>query len=417
MNEETEILNFDSDRNCKVVLSNKLAEAESRLSTLEFKIIMMMASSIDYNDINLKPTRIKTEEYIKVSKLSGNSVYNHLREAALGLLSKKLTIREKDSILHTHWVTSVRTYKKKGYVDLCFHPELKPYLLQLRHEFTIVELGYILVELKSVYSARVYMLMKQYLKIGEREIEVEQLKKILGVIFIEEESDNKIEKDKYKNFSDFEKNVLLPAKVEISEKTDLKINYKITGKEKKKVVKLTFTIELKENISEKDNGQEVQKIEKENTEQNTTIKNSIKKAFIIPPDEGLKAFWEKNKHRSSWEEFRDYYNSNGWKVGKTAMKNWESAARNWERRDKEYHPDRHKIEIVSGIKIENKESKEISDIRSKIKFSLWQIDQTSLQYFNLSNIEKNDNGFKIKAIHPKAENFRQHLEEINVFLE
>ena len=31
------------------------------------------------------------------------------------------------------------------------------------------------------------------------------------------------------------------------------------------------------------------------------------------------------------ERFFDYYESNGWKVGKNAMKDWKAAVRNWER--------------------------------------------------------------------------------------
>ena len=32
----------------------------------------------------------------------------------------------------------------------------------------------------------------------------------------------------------------------------------------------------------------------------------------------------------------DYYQSNGWRVGKQKMKDWKAAVRNWARREKEY---------------------------------------------------------------------------------
>ena len=35
------------------------------------------------------------------------------------------------------------------------------------------------------------------------------------------------------------------------------------------------------------------------------------------------------------QHFVDYYESNGWIVGKTKMKDWKATARNWARRDKE----------------------------------------------------------------------------------
>ncbi len=34
------------------------------------------------------------------------------------------------------------------------------------------------------------------------------------------------------------------------------------------------------------------------------------------------------------QEFIDFYESNGWKVGRNKMKSWESAARNWCRRNR-----------------------------------------------------------------------------------
>lgn len=34
------------------------------------------------------------------------------------------------------------------------------------------------------------------------------------------------------------------------------------------------------------------------------------------------------------EKFRDYYEANGWKVGKNPMKDWKAAVRNWEQREK-----------------------------------------------------------------------------------
>jgi len=34
------------------------------------------------------------------------------------------------------------------------------------------------------------------------------------------------------------------------------------------------------------------------------------------------------------EAFVDFYNSNGWKVGKNPMKDWKAACRNWSRRER-----------------------------------------------------------------------------------
>ena len=42
------------------------------------------------------------------------------------------------------------------------------------------------------------------------------------------------------------------------------------------------------------------------------------------------------------ERWYDYYKANGWKVGRTPMKDWKASVRNWERTEKPHKPDRKK---------------------------------------------------------------------------
>lgn len=58
-----------------------------------------------------------------------------------------------------------------------------------------------------------------------------------------------------------------------------------------------------------------------------TKKNKKKSSFYIPTIEEVKMFFEDPIEA---EKFNNYYSANGWKVGgKTPMKNWQAAARNW----------------------------------------------------------------------------------------
>lgn len=47
-------------------------------------------------------------------------------------------------------------------------------------------------------------------------------------------------------------------------------------------------------------------------------------------------FFELGGTDTEAERFYDYYTSNGWKVGKSQMKDWKSSARNWHKREKEF---------------------------------------------------------------------------------
>ena len=55
------------------------------------------------------------------------------------------------------------------------------------------------------------------------------------------------------------------------------------------------------------------------------------KTFIKPSLEEINNFILENNLKVNGEHFYDYYESNGWKVGKNSMKDWEATLRNWNR--------------------------------------------------------------------------------------
>lgn len=60
------------------------------------------------------------------------------------------------------------------------------------------------------------------------------------------------------------------------------------------------------------------------------------KRFSPPGLEEIEAYFaEKGGTAAHAERFRDFYESNGWKVGKNPMKSWKAAASGWMSRDKE----------------------------------------------------------------------------------
>lgn len=73
---------------------------------------------------------------------------------------------------------------------------------------------------------------------------------------------------------------------------------------------------------------------------NTSINNqSIKETnketttkFKKPTLEQVKAYCLERKNSIDAESFIDYYEANGWKVGRNSMKDWKAAVRTWEKR-------------------------------------------------------------------------------------
>ena len=63
--------------------------------------------------------------------------------------------------------------------------------------------------------------------------------------------------------------------------------------------------------------------------------NIKRKKFIKPTVEEIKEYCLERKNNIDAEHFIDYYESNGWKIGKNPMKDWKATIRTWEKRNKE----------------------------------------------------------------------------------
>ena len=66
------------------------------------------------------------------------------------------------------------------------------------------------------------------------------------------------------------------------------------------------------------------------------IKNPVKvKRFKKPSLEELELYCTERQNKVDIQKFFDFYESNGWKVGRNAMKDWKAAVRNWEKNNYE----------------------------------------------------------------------------------
>lgn len=79
-------------------------------------------------------------------------------------------------------------------------------------------------------------------------------------------------------------------------------------------------------------------IEKQRTENREEIRNNKKenikrKNFVKPTIEELTSYCLENNYNIDCNYFIDYYESKGWIVGKTPMKDWKATIRNWSRKN------------------------------------------------------------------------------------
>lgn len=213
-----------------VTKSNELIESTYKLSLQEQRILLVMASKVQPNDETLKTYRFRARDFIEIiGNKKGTGFYSYLKEIVNGLQSKVLTIKEDGKQRNYNWVITSIYEDKEGYITLQFHPKLKYLFLELKEKFTTYQLENV-VRLNSVYSIRIYELLKQYERLKKRQFTIQELRKLLA-----------IEPEKYKQYGHFKSKVLLVAQSEINEKTDIEINF-TEIKTGRKVTSIEFLI-------------------------------------------------------------------------------------------------------------------------------------------------------------------------------
>ncbi len=196
-----------------VVQSNSLIESRYSITLGEQRLLLAMISLIHPDDIDFKPYILNVQDLAKFLNVDIKNAYREADKITDRLMKRILHIPQSDgSLLKVHWVSSAR--HSKGAVILKFDPDLKPYLIQLKEQFTQYRLT-IAAQFKSMYTIRIYTLLKQYEKIGVREFNLNDLRDILG-----------IKRDEYREFKEFRRRVINQAKKEFETKVQPKGTYK-----------------------------------------------------------------------------------------------------------------------------------------------------------------------------------------------
>ena len=119
-----------------------------------------------------------------------------------------------------------------------------------------------------------------------------------------------------------------------------------TGNKEEKPVETAEETDGNEEEKPKENQNETtpQPNENENENENENNKGSGAKSprsrFKAPTREEVKQYAAENKLTLNVDNFMDYYESNGWKVGKNPMKDWKATARRWSRENRAQEPKR-----------------------------------------------------------------------------
>jgi plasmid replication initiation protein len=223
--------------------SNDLVEARYKFDIWETRLFTKMLTMIHREDEEFKEYKIYLKDIIKEFELSKNKeAYELLRSGGRKLMKKTFLIpyETKDGqkrLFETPVFTSLDSAVTDGirgtgddlYIEVTFHPKLKPYLLQLKSQFTMYDVRNIL-SLPSNYSIRIYELLKQYESIGRRKFEVQELKEILGV------------EHEYPLYANFKQRVIKKAQKDLDENTDIRFTFEEL-KRSRAVTDIIFSIQ------------------------------------------------------------------------------------------------------------------------------------------------------------------------------
>lgn len=209
------------------VQSNALINARYDMTAFQKKILLYIIAKIQPDDEDFQNYVINIKDFVEEADYKSKMLYDKLRKDTKALISKVYEIEEPDGLLQVSILAKAKYIKNKGQIHVSFAPDLKPYLLQLKEQFTATPLRYVL-NFKSVHSMRIYEMLQQFKSTGFLITPIEDLKYRLSL------------EDKYKTYTLFKRRVVEQAQKELQH-TDMAFEF-TEVKKGRKVVKLQFKI-------------------------------------------------------------------------------------------------------------------------------------------------------------------------------
>src|SRR5690606_38693531 len=228
-------------RSMSITQANPLALSRQEMGILSKRLLVLALSDVTRDDQSLEPIRITAWEYAQLFNITGKSIYSRIEESARELLEQTVQIKEPNGDwVMFQWASEARyengrdNKEQMACIELKIHDKLKPYLLQLRRDFSIIPTEQLL-SFESFNSMRLFEVLYTASYAGERSeliFDVDDLKLRLGL------------DGKYERFKDF-RYVLDKAQEEFRAYTCLAYEYEPL-KVGRKLQRVRFTISRNE---------------------------------------------------------------------------------------------------------------------------------------------------------------------------
>lgn len=242
---------------------NVLNELRANSMTLqELRFFSIYLSKINPDDLKTRLVRFSVFEFQKIMDLSSDIKIEYLKSVTNSLLCKVVNIPTE-----TGGYTGFQLFKEckvetdeygNWYVEIDAHDKALPLMFEFKDKYFTYQLWNAL-QLKSSNQLRMYEILKQYEKIGERIIPITELRELLG-----------IPKKEYTRYTNFRTWVLDSCQEALTKYTDISFTYEPTGKKGRggKILNLKFTIKKNKNYIDK---LSLENFLGKNSEKNTTV--------------------------------------------------------------------------------------------------------------------------------------------------
>ena len=207
-----------------VIKSNELINMQTDLTLIQLKVFTKIIMSTVKNP-NAEFYRYSIQELLKDFNIT--SKHHVALKKATAWMIRAVILRTQNGEVQLPLFTKV-SYDS-WIVDMYLHPDLKPYILDIKERYTKY-FYQSMTGLNSMYSMRLYELLKQYEFRKNKNFQIEELKFLLG-----------IGEEKYTKYTDFRKRVILSSQKELKEKTDISFEFEEI-RERRRVVRVDFKI-------------------------------------------------------------------------------------------------------------------------------------------------------------------------------
>ena len=200
--------------------SNAITTARYEMTALEMDVMFALLSRLNRDDKPGTMYRLRVQELEQLTSREWN--YHRLGPAVEALVGRCYHIEEDNSWLKVTMLASAEYLKGQGVIELEISEKLRPYLIDLKNNFTSYKLQSVL-NLTSKYAKRIYTLASQWKDIGAtKTYSLDDFKYMLSL-----KDPLGIEEEQYVQISNLKKFVLDIAVQQINEHTDLTISYKL----------------------------------------------------------------------------------------------------------------------------------------------------------------------------------------------